>query len=52
MVIDGNLDEKEWQKATVLEEFTTIVPFNFEDPGVSKQQLKFLVMLKEFMLDL
>ena len=32
MVIDGNLDEKEWQKATVLEEFTTIVPFNFEDP--------------------
>ena len=30
MVIDGNLDEKEWQKATVLEEFTTIVPFNFD----------------------
>ena len=32
MVIDGNLDEKEWQKAAVLDEFTTIVPFNFEDP--------------------
>ena len=40
------------KKLTVLEEFTTIVPFNFEDPKNSKQQLKFLVMLKEFMLDL
>ena len=50
-MIDGNLDEKEWQKLTILEEFTTIVPFNFEDPK-NKQQLKFLVMLKEFMLDL
>jgi hypothetical protein len=30
--IDGVLDEKEWDSAQQISDFTTIVPYNFEDP--------------------
>ena len=52
-VIDGILDEEEWDAAQQISEFTTIVPFNFEDPKYNKKKdfIKQSIVLMLFWLD-